>query len=580
MRSERHFTLGFACGLLLRRRSAAAQNLIWRITLGALALLPIGMALISKAGTPPVMEPIRAAIPPITSPRPRHAITNPKYAAQIEQADLQGTLESRFVAGIYAVGLVGFLAVWFAGYIRMRGIANSGTAAPELSRFHRVIVAADPELRVPISFGAFKPLIVLPRDSAQWPDERVRAALLHESAHIGRKDWAWQTGALLLRAIQWFNPAAWLTSAALQATSETAADDEVLMQFAMGPATYAGELLKVAESASGKFAVATAMARPGGVSARLKRIVAKGIERERPRRRFGIGLVSVFTIAGVMVAAGTVAEAAPDGRVAISHSTIIGPLANILGTAVASLHPQDEAYEAKLSHGGLVRMVAMAADGNKSQLWGPDGTPAPATDRQLLSPVLSFGTRPPNGRVIAFFLQVSKLPMKPGESENGIFRIPSPSTSWEYQGGSNVSSSDGRLQWDQWIAPPSAKTVDMDCAITYGPYKEIGSGTIGDDQFHSKVEPQNDQVHITMSVPAKYGQTQTQLECFDQDGIAVSGGGGPLEGQKDPATGDVKWDFWFSAKDAKKIETYKLKIRRYEHVVLKGIRLPSTEVQP
>jgi beta-lactamase regulating signal transducer with metallopeptidase domain len=576
MKSVFTVALGLAWVLLLRRRSAATRHLIWRITIAAIALLPLAMALTSKAGAPAVMEPIqapvRAMVLHLEPPRAQHAYLNQRFASMAEEADAMGSNEEQIAGLVYAIGLLGMLAFWVTGWVKIRRIVKTAAPAAEVSSSHRVLVATDPELRVPITFGLIRPVILLPKESEEWPDQRVLAAILHESGHIARKDWAWQTASHLMRALQWFNPAVWVMNGMLQSTSETATDDEVLMQFAMGASTYAGELLKVAEAASGNLHEAMAMARPGGVASRLRRIVAEGIDRARPRRRFSVGLGLAFLVAAVLLAGGTVAGAA--GGVAAKTTSLLSK------TDAASPQIGDVAYEAKLSHGGVVRMVALSglADPN-GPLWRPDGGPASQAARTLLRPVLGLGAGgdPPKERLVNFYLQVSKLPMKRGETENGIFRIVSPD-GWQYRAGSNSFSNDGRLQWDQWSVPAAARSCDMDCAVSYGPYKVIGRGTFGDGKFEAKIgEPTGEQVSVTLHLPGKFGDNQAKLECYDQDGNLVPGGGEALWGN-DHGKNVQEFEFDYQAKDAKRIQSFEFSTRNYEHVLIRGIQLPPTGV--
>jgi beta-lactamase regulating signal transducer with metallopeptidase domain len=581
LRSAVTVALGFACVLLLHRRSAATRNLIWLTTLSAVVLLPIAMAIMPKQGTSAVMEPIqapvRAVILPIDPPRTHHAIKNRKYAETVARADLEGTFGAQVACLLYVAGFAATLGLWIAGFVKVRRIARMSAPATGVSSPYRVLLSKDAELRVPITFGLAKPVIVLPAESEGWPEQRLRAAILHESAHIARKDWAWQTTSNVVRALQWFNPAIWLLNGALNSTAEAAADDEVLMQFAMGAADYAGELLNVAEAASGVLRAATAMARPGGVAGRLRRIVAKGIDRGRPRPRFVFGLGVLFGLGAVLVAAGTVAEAAGDSGVVRK----LGASHLLSMVAAAMPDTKDGSYEVKLSHGGTVRMVAMEQPGiAKGQLWRPDGSPATQADKTLLEPILDRSTSDASsdGRVINFYLQVSRLPMKPGETENGIFRVKQ-ARGWQYRCGSNTSESDGRLQWDQWTAPRNAQTCDMDCAVSYGSYKVIGHGTIGDGRFHAEVgDSHGDWTNVSLQLHGKFGDEQAKLECYDSDGNLIPGGGEVLWGNE--VNGSERFEFAYRSEDAKRIASFQFSTRSYEHVVIKGIRLPPTGIQP
>jgi|GEM_PF-3199068 len=79
----------------------------------------------------------------------------------------------------------------------------------------------------PVTFG-WRPIVLLPRDFGTWPADQQRQALLHESAHIARHDWAIQRATTLLTCLAWFHPPLWVARAHLALEAERAADEAVL----------------------------------------------------------------------------------------------------------------------------------------------------------------------------------------------------------------------------------------------------------------------------------------------------------------------------------------------------------------
>ena len=59
---------------------------------------------------------------------------------------------------------------------------------------------------VPMVWGLFRPVVLLPADAGEWEPEQQRAVMLHELAHIQRQDWLMQTMAQITCAVYWFNP--------------------------------------------------------------------------------------------------------------------------------------------------------------------------------------------------------------------------------------------------------------------------------------------------------------------------------------------------------------------------------------
>ena len=97
---------------------------------------------------------------------------------------------------------------------------------------------------VPSVFGVFRPYLVVPEDYHQWGDEMRRCVLLHELAHIKRRDVATQYLGRLATALYWFNPLAWLALRRLRIERELASDDCVLMA-GQRPSDYAQQLLNM-----------------------------------------------------------------------------------------------------------------------------------------------------------------------------------------------------------------------------------------------------------------------------------------------------------------------------------------------
>ncbi|RYG42452.1 M56 family metallopeptidase, partial [bacterium] len=207
----------------------------------------------------------------------------------------QNPLRTSWIPAVHPFLLVwslgaGFLALrWFTGLARLCRLRRAATPT-EATDVWRT------EIAVPVTYGR---TILMPLEAAVWPEARVRAAILHERAHIRRKDWVWQNIAALFAAVHWFNPLAWLLARLLRDTAETAADDAVLAQ-GVRPSDYARELLAVA-SGAGPTGPALAMARRGGVKDRVAAIL-NDRDRNGPSRRLAGALLSLLAIAGLAAA--------------------------------------------------------------------------------------------------------------------------------------------------------------------------------------------------------------------------------------------------------------------------------------
>jgi beta-lactamase regulating signal transducer with metallopeptidase domain len=133
----------------------------------------------------------------------------------------------------------------------------------------------------PLTWGVLKPVLLLPAESSEWPEDRRRLVLLHELAHVRRWDWLTQLAAHFACALYWFNPLVWLAARQMRIERERACDDLVLASGAKA-SDYAQELVALAASLSRarvSTLVAVPMTRRGGLEDRLRGIFDRGRSR-------------------------------------------------------------------------------------------------------------------------------------------------------------------------------------------------------------------------------------------------------------------------------------------------------------
>jgi len=134
---------------------------------------------------------------------------------------------------------------------------------------------------MPMTWGVFRPVVLLPTEAAAWPAERLRAVLLHELGHVARRDWLTLAMAELAVALYWFHPLAWWAASRMRRERERACDDRVLAA-GVGASGYAADLLEVARGLGGakdNLLPAPAMARASNVESRLRAILDPRIRR-------------------------------------------------------------------------------------------------------------------------------------------------------------------------------------------------------------------------------------------------------------------------------------------------------------
>jgi TonB family protein len=99
-----------------------------------------------------------------------------------------------------------------------------------------------------MTWGVGHPHVVLPLDTEHWSDERRRAVLAHELAHVRRRDWLIQILAEVVCAVYWFHPLFWFAYRRLRSQSEHACDD-VVVNLGVDAGDYAAHLLQIVRAA-------------------------------------------------------------------------------------------------------------------------------------------------------------------------------------------------------------------------------------------------------------------------------------------------------------------------------------------
>jgi len=127
-----------------------------------------------------------------------------------------------------------------------------------------------------MTWGAIRPVILLPVYVEDWPVEQRDVVIQHERAHIERRDWLWQGFAQAMTAVFWFHPLVWLALIQIRKEAEHAADDATLAGGVQAP-DYADRLMAVARQLSGHSPdAAVAMLRKPVLTSRIAAILDAG----------------------------------------------------------------------------------------------------------------------------------------------------------------------------------------------------------------------------------------------------------------------------------------------------------------
>ena len=322
--------------LVLRRgASAATRHFVWTLAIGALLALPIASYVLPEWTVPiPIARPFAPRIV-LTGTAPSNAVVTPRVASRavpVSCIDAAGRCEpdtapvgASALAGVPRLtpgaALAALYAVYAAGVVLLlvrlvlepfalrrltrasrdvtdaawRRLLDEAVAQLGVSRTVRLMRSEGDVM--PLTFGTIAPTLVLPASADEWTHDRRRAVLLHELAHVARRDCLVQRIAACACALYWPHPGVWWAARRLRTERELACDDRVLASGAIAR-DYAGHLLDIAHAFRAAPAPATAlgMARARQLERRLLAIL------DEPRNRASLGRVRSSLFVGVAIA--------------------------------------------------------------------------------------------------------------------------------------------------------------------------------------------------------------------------------------------------------------------------------------
>jgi HEAT repeat protein/beta-lactamase regulating signal transducer with metallopeptidase domain len=332
--------------VLLRRASAASRHLVWTAALLGTLILPVlsialprwQMPIVTFAAAPPspaldnnaddasrrMSASMQAkavergdAVP--MSGRLKPASTSLKPAStSLKPASTSGFVSSiswqTAVLLMWAAGAALVLGRLLLGLVAVQVIARRTTdargsswlpLARELAQdlaISRIAFRRSERAAMPVAFGVWRPTVLMPATADAWTQDRLRIVLLHELAHVKRRDCLTHMLAQIACALYWFNPLAWVAARRVRAERERACDDLVLAAGTPGP-DYADQLLDIARvMRAGRFpsivaGASLAMAHRSQLEGRLMAILDPSVPRS------GISRMRTFAAAAVAAAA-------------------------------------------------------------------------------------------------------------------------------------------------------------------------------------------------------------------------------------------------------------------------------------
>ncbi len=331
MKSIVIFAVARLLAFYFRHKSAAVRGFVWGMAIVGFLIVPLFSFILPKwevkvlpetpiirYETPQLVEISRPAAAPVliapsqlttkkvsstqvspTPPQPEVVTQRNSILPIISWTNWIGIVWACVSIFFLARLIVGICAVWHVS-VRANDISST-IDQPHLNWNRQFSVRLSDRIKMPMMWGIFRPVILLPTDAANWQTDRLRAVLLHETAHIKRWDWLTQTIAQITCATYWFNPFVWFTAHRIRTEAEQACDDQVL-NTGYQSTDYARHLLNITRDvklANTISRTAVAMARSSRIEGRLRTVLTENLNRHPVTKAVvGIGLLilTCFTV--------------------------------------------------------------------------------------------------------------------------------------------------------------------------------------------------------------------------------------------------------------------------------------------
>ena len=336
---------------LLRRHSASVHSLILTVVVAGLVLLPALSTLAPVWRVPLLPDPAAAS-----APGPVQAVTgqeSPQFGspgeprpATMTPVPAPGPRWPVWILLGWLAGAAGCLLWLLSGEVGLRWVLRRTAplkgepwqtvlkdACEEVNVDCEVQLFQCPRIDTAVIRGILHPMVILPATVRGWSEQRLRLVLLHELAHIRRRDSLVEILAWITLVLYWFNPLVWMTVRQMRVERERACDNAVL-NAGTRPSNYATQLMEVAADL-GAFRrplwQAAAISEGSGLKDRLLCILDPKLKR-MPMRPWTVGLVCALVAAVLLPLSGftawcdrpycspkVVAETGPAGSAGISE---------------------------------------------------------------------------------------------------------------------------------------------------------------------------------------------------------------------------------------------------------------------
>lgn len=154
--------------------------------------------------------------------------------------------KTNILKNVFEIAAIVWLIIAAALLIAMLIIYSVTNSELKDARLLRDNIYISEKITSPAVYGIFRAKIILPRE---YEADELKFILMHENAHIRRRDNLWRVLAIATACVHWFNPPAWLFLKSFLTNSELACDESVLKKCSENEKKdYATTLLNCAQS--------------------------------------------------------------------------------------------------------------------------------------------------------------------------------------------------------------------------------------------------------------------------------------------------------------------------------------------
>ncbi|HJN94839.1 MAG TPA: M56 family metallopeptidase, partial [Gammaproteobacteria bacterium] len=241
--------------LLSNKLSSGSKHLLWLNSLACAMLVPlfISLSVLLEAPTPFATQLLSIQVVPSTT-----------YVASTSVDSIPWM--SGAVVLLYLLPVMALLLKLTTSIANVFRINRTAEPALDLADLNRLVqlqgqqrIARPVALKYsgqvisPLSFGLFKPTIILPEQARCWDRNITDDVLFHELSHIKRLDWLTMFVSYVIASVLWISPLSWLALRKLNEEAENSCDGTVL-RLKEEETSYAETLLSIAHDMKGDSA--------------------------------------------------------------------------------------------------------------------------------------------------------------------------------------------------------------------------------------------------------------------------------------------------------------------------------------